>query len=81
MIIECYNNNRRYTFHKTAMLSTNSLSHSIEHLSHWSNQCFTNRVLTRRVYGFRYQNRVNLEVNSIFGKIGMYDEFARVKLG
>jgi hypothetical protein len=32
-------------------------------------QCSTNRVLTRwvyRVYIFRYQNRVNLEVNSIF---------------
>jgi len=41
-------------------------------------QCSTNRVLTRlvyQVYVFRYQNRVNSEVNSISGEIGMFDEF------
>jgi len=40
-----------------------------------------NRVLTLwvyQVYMFRYQNRVNSEVNSVFGKIGRFDEFDRV---
>jgi len=47
-------------------------------------QCCTNRVLTRRlywVYVFRYQNRVNSEVNSISGKIGMFNEFDTSELG
>jgi len=41
-------------------------------------QCSANRVLTLRVYVFRYQNRVNSEVNSVYGKIGRFDEFDQV---
>jgi len=41
-------------------------------------QCSTNRMSTRQFYVFRYQNRVNSEVNSIYGKIGKFDEFDRV---
>jgi len=39
------------------------------------NQYSVNQVLTLRVYVFRYQNRVNLEVNSISDKIRKLDEF------
>jgi len=35
-------------------------------------------VLTLRVYVFRYQNRVNSEVNSVSSKVGRFDEFDRV---
>jgi len=43
------------------------------------NQYSVNQVLTLRVYVFRYQNRVNLEVNSISDKIRKLDEFDWVK--
>jgi len=43
-----------------------------------SNQCSANRVLTLQVYVFRYQNRVNFEVNSVSGKIERFGEFDRV---
>jgi len=42
------------------------------------NQCSQIKMLTRRVYRlyvFRYQNRVNSELNSISGKIEIFDEF------
>jgi len=41
-------------------------------------QSSANRVLTLRVYVFKYQNRVNSIVNSISDKIGRFDEFDRV---
>jgi len=41
-------------------------------------QCSANWLLKLRVYVFRYQNRVNTEVNSVSGKIGRFDEFDRV---
>ena len=60
------------------------ISITIKHIlivDYYRDHCSANRVLTLRVYRvyvFRYQNRVNSEVNSIFGKIGRFDEFDRV---
>jgi len=52
--------------------------HDVFEVPQTSELCSANRVLTRRVYRvyvFRYQNRVNSNVNSISGKIRMFDEF------
>jgi len=52
-----------------------------KHETNYWEQCSAKPVLTLRVYRiyvFRYQNRVNSEVNSIFGKIRRFNEFGRV---